>query len=354
VSLLEVRDLSVTFSTPDGLLEAVRGLSFSLDAGKTLGIVGESGSGKSVATQTIMGLTQNAKVSGTAMFEGSDLLTLSRHELRTIRGSKIAMIFQDPLSSLHPFYRVGWQIVEMIRQHEDVSKEEARGRAIDLLRSVGISQPEVRVDNYPYQFSGGMRQRAMIAMAMSLNPKVLIADEPTTALDVTVQAQVLEVMQRMQQEFGTAIILITHDLGVVADMADDVLVMYAGRAVETADRRTTFYNQHHPYTKGLLESLPALDVDERLKPITGSPPSLLRLPTGCSFRPRCPYEMDRCVEDPPLRPIDDAGLHRSACWLPADATGQSETAERERREASEAASGEGLRSSIDALRRREP
>jgi len=335
MSLLEVKDLSVTFSTPDGLLEAARGLSFSPEAGKTLGIVGESGSGKSVSSQTIMGLTQNARITGTALFEGEDLLTKSRRELRNIRGSQIAMIFQDPLSSLHPFFRVGWQIVEMIRQHEDVSPADARSRAIDLLRVVGISQPDVRVDNYPYQFSGGMRQRAMIAMAMALNPKILIADEPTTALDVTVQAQVLEVMERMQQEFGTAIILITHDLGVVADIADDVLVMYAGRAVEMADRRTAFYSQHHPYTKGLLESLPTLEANQRLKPINGAPPSLLRLPAGCSFRPRCPYVMDRCADEPPLRPVDEAGLHRSACWLPAAAVGQGEAAERARREAAE-------------------
>jgi peptide/nickel transport system ATP-binding protein len=214
-----------------------------------------------------------------------------------------------------------------------VSKAAARARAVDLLRSVGISQPDVRVDNFPHQFSGGMRQRAMIAMAMALNPRLLIADEPTTALDVTVQAQVLEVMQRMQQEYGTAIILITHDLGVVADMADDVLVMYAGRAVERADRRTTFYNQHHPYTKGLLDSLPTLDNDDRLTPIPGAPPSLLALPMGCSFRPRCSYAMARCIEDPPLRAVDEAATHTSACWLPAKAQGSGEEAERLRHEA---------------------
>ncbi|HEX3707965.1 MAG TPA: ABC transporter ATP-binding protein [Mycobacteriales bacterium] len=331
MSLLEVQDLSVTFATPDGLLEAVRGLSFSLEEGKTLGIVGESGSGKSVSTQTILGLTQNARVAGHAVFDGTDLLQMSQRELRRVRGAQIAMIFQDPLSSLHPYYRVGWQIVELIREHEDVSKDAARRRAIDLLGAVGIARPDTRVDDYPHQFSGGMRQRAMIAMAMALNPKILIADEPTTALDVTVQAQVLEVMQKMQQEFGTAIILITHDLGVVADMADDVLVMYAGRAIERADRRTTYYSQHHPYTKGLLDSIPTLGKDDRLRPIAGQPPSLLHLPSGCSFRSRCTYVMPKCITDePPLLDVGGAAGHRSACWLPAQALGSGDEAEKMR------------------------
>ncbi len=321
MTLLEVDDLHVSFNTPDGVVKAVRGLSFHIDSGKTLGIVGESGSGKSVATQTIVGLTQGAKVSGTAKFEGRDLLALREDELRGLRGPGIGMIFQDPLSSLHPYYKVGWQIVEMIRQHDkEISKRGARERAIDLLRLVGIPQPEKRVDEFPHQFSGGMRQRAMIAMAMALNPKLLIADEPTTALDVTVQAQVLQVMERLREEFGTAIIMITHDLGVIADIADDVVVMYAGSAMEKAERRELFYSHHHPYTEGLLASLPAQGAEsERLTPIKGQPPSLITLPSGCPFHPRCPYVFDKCVaEVPPLREVFDHAGHVSACWLPTD------------------------------------
>ena len=319
--LLEVEDLSVSFSTPDGVVKAVQNLSFSLDAGKTLGIVGESGSGKSVSTQTIMGLTRGAKISGRALFEGTDLFAMEPSEVREIRGAEIAMIFQDPLSSLHPYYRVGWQIVEMIRAHDKtVSKEAARARAIELLRLVGIPRPDRRVDEFPHQFSGGMRQRAMIAMAMSLNPKLLIADEPTTALDVTVQAQVLEVMKRLQEEFGTAIIMITHDLGVIADLADDIVVMYAGRAVEKAGRDDLFYAHHHPYTEGLLESLPGYgDERERLRPIEGQPPSLIMLPSGCAFHPRCPYVMDICRREvPPLFEVPGGGPHVSACFVSTD------------------------------------
>jgi oligopeptide/dipeptide ABC transporter ATP-binding protein len=321
VALLEVSDLRVSFRTPDGIVQAVRGLSFDVDAGKTLGIVGESGSGKSVSTQTIMGLVRGARVSGTALFEGHDLLTMSSHDLQQVRGAKVGMIFQDPLSSLHPYYKVGWQIGEMIRQHDkSVSKAQAHKRAVDLLRLVGIPQPDRRVDDYPHQFSGGMRQRAMIAMAMALNPELLIADEPTTALDVTVQAQVLQVMKTLQEEFGTAIIMITHDLGVIADMVDEVIVMYAGAVMERADRRTIFYQPHHPYTEGLLESLPAYGDDrERLIPIPGSPPSLINLPSGCPFHPRCPYVFDRCkTEVPDLGPVGGDVNHLSACWLPHD------------------------------------
>jgi oligopeptide/dipeptide ABC transporter ATP-binding protein len=321
VALLEVSDLRVSFRTPDGIVQAVRGLSFDVDAGKTLGIVGESGSGKSVSTQTIMGLVRGARISGTALFEGQDLLTMSPHNLQRIRGAKVGMIFQDPLSSLHPYYKVGWQIGEMIRQHDKgVSKAKARKRAVDLLRLVGIPQPDRRVDDYPHQFSGGMRQRAMIAMAMALNPALLIADEPTTALDVTVQAQVLQVMKTLQEEFGTAIIMITHDLGVIAEVADEVIVMYAGAVMERADRRTIFYENHHPYTEGLLESLPAYGDDrERLMPIPGTPPSLINLPSGCPFHPRCPYVMDRCRTDvPELAPVGGDLTHLSACWLPHD------------------------------------
>jgi peptide/nickel transport system ATP-binding protein len=320
VALLEVTDLHVSFSTADGVLKAVRGLSFSVDAGQTLGIVGESGSGKSVSTQTIMGLTRGARISGQALFEGRDLLHLDSRELQGIRGSQVGMIFQDPLSSLHPYYRVGWQIVEMIRAHDKaISKTQARARAVDLLRLVGIPQPDRRVDDFPHQFSGGMRQRAMIAMAMALNPKLLIADEPTTALDVTVQAQVLQVMKRLQQEFGTAIIMITHDLGVIAEVADDVVVMYAGKAMEHADLTTIFYGHHNPYTEGLLLSLPGYGGDrQRLRPIPGQPPSLISMPEGCPFRPRCPYAFDKCVEEPPLVEIGGDPTHTSACWLPTD------------------------------------
>jgi oligopeptide/dipeptide ABC transporter ATP-binding protein len=246
---------------------------------------------------------------------------MSSHDLQQVRGAKIGMIFQDPLSSLHPYYRVGWQIVEMIRQHDrSVSKAQARKRAVELLTLVGIPQADRRVDDFPHQFSGGMRQRAMIAMAMALNPALLIADEPTTALDVTVQAQVLQVMKTLQQEFGTAIIMITHDLGVIADVADEVIVMYAGAVMERADRRTIFFANHHPYTEGLLQSLPAYGGGrERLRPIHGQPPSLINLPSGCPFHPRCPYVMDRCrTEVPDLGPVGGDASHLSACWLPHD------------------------------------
>jgi oligopeptide/dipeptide ABC transporter ATP-binding protein len=266
-----------------------------------------------------MGLTRGARISGEALFEGQDLLKMNIHQLQRIRGAQVGMIFQDPLSSLHPYYRVGWQIVEMIRAHDrSVSKEQARARAGELLGLVGIPQPAKRIDDFPHQFSGGMRQRAMIAMAMALNPKLLIADEPSTALDVTVQAQVLQVMKRLQREFGTAIVLITHDLGVIADFADEVVVMYAGKAMEHADRNTTFYAHHNPYTEGLLLSLPAYGGErERLQPIAGQPPSLITLAEGCPFRPRCPYAFDKCAEEPPLVEVDGPA-HTSACWLPTD------------------------------------
>jgi oligopeptide/dipeptide ABC transporter ATP-binding protein len=315
--LLEVRDLRVSFPTPDGVVEAVRGISFGVDRGKTLGIVGESGSGKSVATQTIAGLTRGAAISGQAFFDGRDLLKMSAAELRAIRGPGIAMVFQNPLSSLHPFYRVGWQIEEMIRAHESMSGKQARTRAIELLGHVGIPQPDHRVDDYPHQFSGGMLQRAMIAMALALNPRLLIADEPTTALDVTVQAQILRLMRRLQREFGMAMILITHDLGVIAGIADDVLVMYAGRAMEHASRVGLFRRPSHPYTEGLLGSLPKLGaVRESLTSIPGQPPSLIAPPPGCPFHPRCPQVMERCsAEVPPFLPVPGGEAHESACWL---------------------------------------
>jgi len=302
-------------------VKAVDGVNFSLEPGQTLGIVGESGSGKSVTCLSIMGLARGGSVSGQANFQGKNLLKMHPHELREVRGKQIAMIFQDPLSSLHPFYKVGSQIAEMILAHEKMSKKDANDRAIELLRLVGIPRPERRVDDYPHQFSGGMRQRAMIAMALALDPAVLIADEPTTALDVTVQAQVLDLIERLQDEFGTAIIMITHDLGVVADMADDVLVMYGGKPIEVADRRTAYYGPHHPYTWGLLQSIPSAGAEhtgDQLRPIKGMPPSLINLPTGCSFHPRCPYVMDVCKkEEPQLLPAAVAGngAHLSACHL---------------------------------------
>jgi peptide/nickel transport system ATP-binding protein len=300
-----------------------------------LAIVGESGSGKSVATQTVTGLTRGARITGEAVFDGINLLTAEPAVLRRIRGARIGMIFQDPLSSLHPYYKIGWQIVEMIQAHDrEISKRDARERAAELLTLVGIPQAAKRIDDYPHQFSGGMRQRVMIAMAMALDPELLIADEPTTALDVTVQAQVLQVMRDLQQRFGTAIILITHDLGVVAQMADQVVVMYAGTAMERARRREIFYRHHNPYTEGLLLSLPVQgEAGERLTPLKGVPPSLISLPPGCPFAPRCPYVFDHCrTETPPLNDVFHDPLHQSACWLSPD-----ETTRQEQRNALQAA-----------------
>ncbi len=325
MSLLEVTNLQVSFPTSDGLVQAVRGVSFRVERGRTLGIVGESGSGKTVCTQTLIALTPGADVSGRAEFDGVDLLTLSPDQMRRIRGAEISAIFQDPLTSLHPLYKVGWQIAEMIRAHDrSVSKQQAQKRAVDLLSQVGIPQAAKRASDYPHQFSGGMRQRAMIAMALALNPKLIIADEPTTALDATIQAQILDLLVRMQREYETALIMITHDLGVIADLADDVVVMYAGKVAEAADRRTVFYQPHHPYTMGLLESIPgSAGATERLRPITGQPPSLINVPSGCAFHPRCRYVMDRCIaEIPPLAAVTSrGGEHRSACWLPRQAVG---------------------------------
>ena len=320
MALLEVNGLSVSFDTPDGSVRAVRELSFQLDRGRTLGIVGESGSGKSVSVQTIVGLTRGAtvRVSGEALFEGTNLLKMAPAQLRSIRGARIGMVFQDPLSSLHPFYRVGWQIIELLRQHDKATgKRQARARAVELLGLVGIPEPARRVDDYPHQFSGGMRQRVMIAMAMALNPSLLIADEPTTALDVTVQAQILSVLRRLQEEFGTAIILITHDLGVIAEVADEVVVMYAGSAMEQADRRELFYHHRHPYTVGLLKSVPTFESERRrLSSIPGQPPSLISLGFGCPFFPRCSQRMERCsLERPPLAQVAGSSTHLSACWL---------------------------------------
>ena len=335
MALLEVRDMRVSFNTADGVVQAVRGVSFDVDAGQTLGIVGESGSGKTVLTQTLLGLTPGADVTGSAKFDGTDLLQLTEDEMRHVRGERISVIFQDPLTSLHPLYRVGWQIAEMIRAHDkSVSKKEATERAVDLLRKVGIPRAEQRVSDYPHQFSGGMRQRAMIAMALSLSPAMIVADEPTTALDATVQAQILDLLLRLQQESGTALIMITHDLGVVADIADEVMVMYAGRAAEKAPKRDVFYAPHHPYTKGLLESIPSSSAaGDRLRPIPGQPPSLINLPAGCKFHPRCGYVLDRCLtEEPVLRPVSEDFAHQSACWLPVEAAGLTEKAEELREE----------------------
>jgi len=358
VTLLEVKDLTVSFPTADGTVQAVRGVSFTVDAGRTLGIVGESGSGKTVLTQTLLGLTPGGEISGTADFDGTDLLAITEDQLRKIRGAQISVIFQDPLTSLHPLYKVGWQIEEMIRAHDkSVSKAEAKDRAVDLLRRVGIPRADQRVNDYPHQFSGGMRQRAIIAMALSLSPRMIIADEPTTALDATVQAQILDLLQKLQEESNTALIMITHDMGVVADIADDVMVMYAGRAAERATKQDIFYAPHHPYTKGLLESIPNSSARaERLKPITGQPPSLIRLPSGCKFHPRCAYVMDRCLtEEPDLRPVGEDGFHASACWLPTAAAGLGDQAEEiriktVRAERSEAAAGiaEGIASAPES------
>ena len=292
-SYLEVRDLKVHFPTDDGLVRSVDGLSFAVDRGRTLGIVGESGSGKSVTSQAVLGLLArtNARLSGEVWLDGEQLIGADAERVRKLRGRKMAMIFQDPLSSMHPYYTVGAQIIEAYRVHNDVSKKAARQRAIDLLGRVGIPEPSRRVDAYPHQFSGGMRQRAMIAMSLACDPALLIADEPTTALDVTVQAQILDLIRDLQTEFDSAVIIITHDLGVVAELADDILVMYAGKAVEYGSSETVFRTPEHPYTWGLLSSMPRLDRErqDRLVPVTGSPPSLINVPTGCAFHPRCPY-----------------------------------------------------------------
>src|SRR3954464_1112915 len=290
MALLEVKDLRVGFHTEDGFVHSVDGISYEVDSGKAVGIVGESGSGKSVSSLTVMGLTRakNAEISGEIIFEGKDLLKASDEEMRRIRGDEIAMIFQDPLSSLHPFYKVGDQLVEAVRAHRDVSKQAALDKAVEMLGLVGIPEPRKRLDAYPHEFSGGMRQRAMIAMALVNEPKLLIADEPTTALDVTVQAQILDLIERLRQELNTAVIIITHDLGVVAEMARDIAVMYGGEIVEYGSAATIFSAPEHPYTWGLLKSIPRLDAprDEELVPISGRLPSLINLPSGCRFHPR--------------------------------------------------------------------
>jgi peptide/nickel transport system ATP-binding protein len=320
--LLDVRDLRVSFETEDGTLTACDGVSYAVDEGRTLGIVGESGSGKSVSVLTVMGLTRlsGARVAGEILFDGRDLLRLSDPELRAVRGDDVAMIFQDPLSSLHPLKRVGTQLAEAVRAHGRVSRGAARARAVELLALVELPDPARRVRSYPHELSGGMRQRAMIAMALANEPRLLIADEPTTALDVTVQAQILELLRGLQRDMGMAVVVVTHDLGVVAQTADDVAVMYAGRVVERAPARTLFEAPEHPYTWGLLRSMPRLDQPREvpLVPIEGRPPSLITRPSGCSFHPRCPHvrEPHRRI-DPPLEPTADDPAHRVACLLPA-------------------------------------
>src|SRR5947209_2681935 len=319
MALLEVNDLKTYFRTDDGVVRAVDGVSFSVDKGQTLGIVGESGSGKSVTCLTIMGLNprRSAMSSGTAMWKGEDLLTASPRRQREIRGNEIAMIFQDPMTSLNPVHKIGDQLAEAMKLHEDVSKRQARQRALELLKAVGIPLAERRLDDYPHQFSGGMRQRVMIAMALINNPDLPIADEPTTALDVTTQAQILTLIEKLQEEFGSAVVMITHDLGVVAEIADDVVVMYAAEVAEKGPVEKIFKQPHHPYTWGLMGSLPRLDVNvERLVQIQGQPPSLLRPPTGCRFHPRCPYVMPICKEvDPELAPVSGDEGHLQACHL---------------------------------------
>jgi peptide/nickel transport system ATP-binding protein len=317
--LLEVRDLKTHFKTDDGIVRAVDGISFTVDKGQTLGIVGESGSGKSVTCLTIMGLNNKARTisSGEAIFNGKNLLKMSNRELRQVRGDDIAMIFQDPMTSLNPVKSIGHQLQEAVLLHRDVSKKQAKDRALELLNAVGIPKAERRIDDYPHQFSGGMRQRVMIAMALVNDPDLLIADEPTTALDVTTQAQILNLMMKLQADFGSAIVLITHDLGVIAEVADDVVVMYAARVAEHAPVDNLFTRPHHPYTWGLLGSLPRLDTDvDRLVQIQGSPPSLLNPPRGCRFHPRCPYVMDICLQtEPELRPVSDDPSHLQRCHL---------------------------------------
>ena len=322
-AFLEVRDLTIHFPTDDGLVRAVDGLSFTLEKGKTLGIVGESGSGKSVTSLGILGLHKGtrAQLGGEVWLGGTELIAATKEEVRLLRGQQMAMIFQDPLSALHPYFTIGSQISEAFRIHNNVSKKAGRARAIEMLDRVGIPTPDKRVDDYPHQFSGGMRQRAMIAMSLSCNPELLIADEPTTALDVTVQAQILDLMRDLQKEFGSAIIMITHDLGVVAEFADDILVMYAGKGVEYGSVSEVFYRPEHPYTWGLLSSVTRLDRlrQERLKPIAGSPPSLINVPGGCAFHPRCPYEVltggRGATEVPEL--LDIGGGHLVRCHIPS-------------------------------------
>jgi len=315
--LLEVQDLHTVFATRDGTVKAVDGVSFELLAGETLGVVGESGCGKSVTALSIMRLQRPGRiVSGKVLLKGEDLTRMSEYEMREVRGREIAMIFQDPMTSLNPVYRVGWQVAEPTRLHHGWDKKRAMQSAINMLGKVGIPAPESRARDYPHQFSGGMRQRVMIAMGLTTTPEVLIADEPTTALDVTIQAQILELLRHVNREFGTATILITHNLGVVAGMCKRVVVMYAGRIVEAGPTKDVFAHPKHPYTWSLLRSIPRLDAEqhEPLKPIEGMPPNLVDLPSGCSFHPRCAFKVERCARDvPALLQVGES--QRAACWV---------------------------------------
>jgi oligopeptide/dipeptide ABC transporter ATP-binding protein len=321
--LLEVKDLKVSFNTEDGVVRAVDGVSFTLGKGEVLGIVGESGSGKSATVLTVMRLITdpNAMFEGRVLYKGRDIMSLPDDRMREVRGSEIAMIFQDPMTSLNPVYRVGDQIVEAIVAHQDVGTSEAKRRAVDLLREVGIPDAARRADAFPHQFSGGMRQRVMIAMALANDPEILIADEPTTALDVTIQAQILQLIARLRTELSAAVILITHDLGVLADIADRIAVMYAGRIVEVGRKRDLFYDPQHPYTWGLLGSIPRIDrpPQARLHSIAGAPPSLIGDPTGCRFRARCPHAFDSCADEPRLEARVEQPRHLDRCWLEAGA-----------------------------------
>ncbi len=321
-ALLSVDDLTVRFQTEDGVVRAVNGVSFEVRRGEVLAVVGESGCGKSVTAMSLMGLTRgpNAEITGRATLGGTELIGATDAELQRIRGNDLAMIFQDPMSSMNPVYRVGDQIVEQIQAHRDVSDDDAHAQAIELLDAVGIPGAADRADSYPHEFSGGMRQRAMIAMGLSTEPEVLIADEPTTALDVTIQAQIMRLLRRLNQERGLATILITHDLGVVADIADRVLVMYAGEIVEAGTLDQIFYDPQHPYTWGLLGSIMRLDRarSARLAQIKGQPPSLVSLPEGCKFRPRCPHAFDKCGRHPDLAARSGDSGHLDRCWLDAE------------------------------------
>ena len=321
--LLEVDDLKMYFHTEDGVVRAVDGVSYTLDRGETLGVVGESGSGKSVTHMTMMGLIPMppGKIEGgSVLYRGHDLLNMPEAQMQHVRGNDIAMIFQDPMTSLNPVYKIGKQVGEGLRLHRGYSKEQALKRAVELLDAVGIPEPEKRVIEYPHQFSGGMRQRVMIAMALACDPDILIADEPTTALDVTIQAQIIELMQEMQEKNGNAIVMITHDLGVVADIADKIMVMYAGRPVEFGTADEIFYESRHPYTWGLIRSIPEQATDEKkpLTPIHGNPPALSNLPKGCVFSPRCPYATDKCRAERPERFETGTG-HYAACHYAGDA-----------------------------------
>ena len=315
--LLEVKDLAISFFNKSGEIQAVRGISYTLNKGEVLGIVGESGSGKSVCSHAILRLTPDTgKVkSGEILFEGKDILKMDRQELTQLRGNRIAMIFQDPMTSLDPLFTVEYQMNESLKKHTSLGKEERKKKIVELLTLVGINQPERRAKQYPYEFSGGMRQRVMIAMALSCDPQLLIADEPTTALDVTIQAQIIDLLKELKEKLGMAIIFITHDLGVVSDICDKIIVMYAGKIVEKGSKRQIFYYQKHPYTQGLLESVPNMESDgnERLKPIKGNPPDMSCVRAGCAFAPRCAHAMQICVkEDAPLVRVDDG--QETACW----------------------------------------